>query len=45
MDFQIEKLGADNLEDSQFDDYHRRIQKVLDDCNPWWVGERTKDGT
>ena len=45
LEYQVEKLGADNLEDNQLDDYHRQIQKTLDDCNSWWVGERTKDGT
>ena len=45
LEYQVEKIGVDNLEDNQLDDYHRRIQKALDDCNSWWVGERTKDGT
>lgn len=45
LEYQVEKLGADNLEDNQLDDYHRRIQKALDDCNSWWVGERTKHDT
>ena len=45
LEYQVEKVGAENLKDTQLDDYHRRIQKALGDCNSWWVGERTKDGT
>lgn len=45
LEYQVEKVGAEKLEDTQLDDYHRRLQKALDDCNSWWVGERTKDGT
>ena len=45
LEYQVEKIGIENMEDAQLDGYHTRIQKALDDCNSWWVGERTKDGT
>lgn len=43
LDYYVEKVGVENMNEQELDEYHHRIQAVLDECNSWWVGERTKE--